>query len=205
MTSSSRVHPPKLQWIFYWNSYISIQENATEHVICKMVSNFSWPQCGKNLGCRAITLRDISVDQHLKYSKTHWLRRDAWITVEVYFSYWLLELKSKAVPVKLVLDDFNRTPFIISQYCIRQKPLLEPMLTHVTYSITSMITSSNGNIFPVTGPLHGEFTGHQWIPRTKASDMELWWFLWFVPEQIVVQTIETPVIWDAITLIMTSL
>ena len=36
-----------------------------------------------------------------------------------------------------------------------------------------MITSSNGNIFRVTGPLCGEFTGHQWIPRTKASGVEL--------------------------------
>ena len=33
-----------------------------------------------------------------------------------------------------------------------------------------MMTSSNGNIFCVTGPLCGEFTGPRWIPRTKASD-----------------------------------
>ena len=31
-------------------------------------------------------------------------------------------------------------------------------------------TSSNENIFRVTGPLCGEFTGHRWIPLTKASD-----------------------------------
>ena len=41
-----------------------------------------------------------------------------------------------------------------------------------------MMTSSNGNIFCVTGPLCGEFTGHRWIPLTKASDVELWCFLW---------------------------
>ena len=40
-----------------------------------------------------------------------------------------------------------------------------------------MMTSSNGNIFRVTGPLCGEFTGHWWIPLTKASDTELWCFL----------------------------
>ena len=28
------------------------------------------------------------------------------------------------------------------------------------------------------GPLWGEFTGERWIPRTKASDAELWYFLW---------------------------
>ena len=43
------------------------------------------------------------------------------------------------------------------------------------------MTSSNGNIFRVTGPLCGEFTGHRWIPLSKASDVELWCFLWSVP------------------------
>ena len=41
-----------------------------------------------------------------------------------------------------------------------------------------MMTSSNGNIFRVTGHLCGEFTCPRWIPRTKASDAELWCFLW---------------------------
>ena len=39
-----------------------------------------------------------------------------------------------------------------------------------------MTTSSNGNIFRVTGLLCGEFTGHRWIPRTSASDTDLWFF-----------------------------
>ena len=61
-----------------------------------------------------------------------------------------------------------------------------------------MMTSSNGNIFRVTGPLCGENTGHRWIPLTKASDAELWCFLWSPPEQSVEYTTEMPVIWDAI-------
>ena len=40
-----------------------------------------------------------------------------------------------------------------------------------------MMTSSNADIFCVTGPLCGDFTGHLWIPLTKASDGELWCFL----------------------------
>ena len=44
------------------------------------------------------------------------------------------------------------------------------------------MTSSNGNIFRVTGPLCGEFNGHQWSPLTKASDAELWCFLWFIKQ-----------------------
>ena len=48
--------------------------------------------------------------------------------------------------------------------------------------IFSMMTSSNGNIFHVTGPLCGEVTGHRWISLTKASDAELWcFFYWSAP------------------------
>ena len=46
-----------------------------------------------------------------------------------------------------------------------------------------MMTSLNGNIFRVTDHLCGEFTGHRWIPRTKASEAKRvskqswgWWF-----------------------------
>ena len=60
-------------------------------------------------------------------------------------------------------------------------------------------------MFGVTGPLWGESTGHGWNLLTKGSEAELWYFLWSTPEQTIEQIIETPVIWDAITLIMTSL
>ena len=73
----------------------------------------------------------------------------------------------------------------------------------VPLGIPDMMTSSNGNIFRDTGPLCGEFTGHRWIPLTKASDADLWCFLCPAPEQTVQQTIETLVICNAITLIMT--
>ena len=41
----------------------------------------------------------------------------------------------------------------------------------------AMMTSSDGNIFRVTGLFCGEFTGHRWIPLTNVSDAELWCFL----------------------------
>ena len=53
--------------------------------------------------------------------------------------------------------------------------------------------------------LFGESTGDRWIPLTKASDAELWCFLWSAPEQTVKQTVAAPVIWDAIAVIMTSM
>ena len=54
-----------------------------------------------------------------------------------------------------------------------EKVNLEPALIDHT-----MMTSSNGNIFCVTGHLCGEFTADRWIPRRKASDAELWCILW---------------------------
>ena len=60
-------------------------------------------------------------------------------------------------------------------------------------------------IFRVTGPLWGESIGHRWIPLTKASDAELWCFRWTATDQTAEQTIKTPVIWDAIALIMMPL
>ena len=46
-----------------------------------------------------------------------------------------------------------------------------------------IMTSWNGDIFSVTDPLWGESNGHRWIPLTKASDAEIWCFLWSPPEK----------------------
>ena len=67
-----------------------------------------------------------------------------------------------------------------------------------------MMASSNGNIFRVTCLLWGESIDDRWIPLTKDSDAELWYYLWFAPEQTVEQTIEMQVIWNAMASIMTS-
>ena len=66
-------------------------------------------------------------------------------------------------------------------------------------SSISMMTSSTGKGFRVTGLLCGEFTGHRWIPLSKTRDAELSCFFWCA------WIIDTPVIWDAIALIITSL
>ena len=56
------------------------------------------------------------------------------------------------------------------------------MALRSTFDITvNMMTSSNGSIFLVTGPLCGEFTGRRWIHLIKSSDAELWCFLWSTP------------------------
>ena len=71
--------------------------------------------------------------------------------------------------------------------------------------LVNMITSSNENIFRVTSLLWGESIDHRWIPLTKVSDAEHWYFLRSVPVQTVEQTIEAQVIWDAIALTIKSL
>ena len=55
------------------------------------------------------------------------------------------------------------------------------MLCVVQKQCNDMMASSNGNTFRVTDHLCGEFTAHRWIPLTKASDAELWCFLWSAP------------------------
>ena len=78
-------------------------------------------------------------------------------------------------------------------------------VTGVSHS-QKLITSLNGNIFRATGRLWGEFSGHRWIPTTKASDAELLFCVRSVPAQTLrKQSIEMSVICDAIAPIMTSL
>ena len=68
-----------------------------------------------------------------------------------------------------------------------------------------MMTSSNRKksvlLAPWEGnpPVTGDFPSQR--PVTRSFDV----LRWFAPEQTVVQTTETPVMWDAIALIMTSL
>ena len=57
-------------------------------------------------------------------------------------------------------------------WCILYLLLWSTTKEHIYFMF--MMTSSNRNILRVTGHLCGEFTGHRWIPRTKASDAELW-------------------------------
>ena len=65
-----------------------------------------------------------------------------------------------------------------------------------------MMTSSNENIFRVTGLLWGESKGGFPSHRPVMRNFDI---LLSAPEQTAEQTIKTPVIWDAIALIMTSL
>ena len=90
-------------------------------------------------------------------------------------SYWFAELKLQNIMRSLciLLMDI-RSPGDIRPHRSRQvlplevnsyhwKPTNFDIYHHNSYH---MMTSSNGNIFRVTGHLCGEFTGHRWIPHT---------------------------------------
>ena len=47
-----------------------------------------------------------------------------------------------------------------------------------------MMTSSNGNIFRVTGSLCGEFTGPGEFPTQRTSNAWLWYFLWSTSKRL---------------------
>ena len=74
--------------------------------------------------------------------------------------------------------DFDRGHSLVKASC----RVYQPEVATLVWTRENMMTSSNGDIFRVTGHLRGEFTGPRWIPRTKASDAELWCFLWSAPE-----------------------
>ena len=92
--------------------------------------------------------------------------------------------------------------------CSSRMDLLSPRWHHFIFVATKAVswlcilslepgwwwTSSNGNIFRVTGPWWRESTSDRWIPLTRASDAELWCALWSAHEQTVKQPTEPQVI-----------
>ena len=63
----------------------------------------------------------------------------------------------------------------------------------------NMMTSSN--VFPVTGPLWGEFTGHRWTPLHSQRPVTRSFDVFF---DLHLNKIYMLVIWDVIAVIMMS-
>ena len=98
--------------------------------------------------------------------------------------HWCLASNIVLVLVVFVIGIFNMASvWLVDVQSVKQKFLLIWILMwnilmmwvlhgFATYYGTGhldMMTSSNGNIFRVTGPLCGEFTGDLWIPHTKGQ------------------------------------
>ena len=80
------------------------------------------------------------------------------------FHYFLIQSPITCMQLQNIQGAFShRKSLFVNENVVRKTPI----------GGWFMMTSSNGNIFCVTGPLCGEFTGHRWITCTKASDAEL--------------------------------
>ena len=74
----------------------------------------------------------------------------------------------------------------------------------IAHAVTKpMITSSNGKIFRVTGPLCGEFTGSGEVPTQRPVTRSFDVFFDLRLNKRLSKTVGL-VIWDAIVVIMTS-
>ena len=93
---------------------------------------------------------------------------------------WQLDWKQISMKFESEFYQFNPKKYFW-KWCLRNGGHFVSASTcwwlHKTRSHNLMMASSNGNIFRVTCYLCGEFTDPWWIPRTKASDEELWCFL----------------------------
>ena len=85
--------------------------------------------------------------------------------LHVYPVAWSFDKKFRTVGIFWVAS-FLQHLYPITLYCL-----------HNSFRFGCMMMSSNGSLFRDTGPLCGEFTGHRWIPLTKACDAELWSFI----------------------------
>ena len=106
---------------------------------------------------------------------------------EVLVSLWIISVTGCILQTCqfCIGDSVKRTPQSLMTYPtnIQRHQICDVVGHFVRYVVpVVMMTSSNGNIFRVTGHLCGEFTGPRWIPHTKASDAELWCLLWSAPE-----------------------
>ena len=86
---------------------------------------------------------------------------------------------------------WHRCTLTIAKYCWCNPGGNEAWWRHQMETFSALLALCEG--FP---PVTSGF------PLTKASEAELWYSLWSTPEQKVEKTIEAPVIWDAIALII---
>ena len=154
--------------------------------MCEFRSRFHWSLF---LGIRLTTFK-------------HWFRW--WLGTDKatshYLNRWWLDYRRKYAPLGLtelngeLWNSVNLTEIIFSK-----------AISWVSGDMYIHDDVIKWNYFPPYCAFVRVSTGHRWISLTKVSDMELWCFLWSAPERTAEQTIETPVILDAIALIMTSL
>ena len=121
--------------------------------------------------CRVMDCNSIFFHRSMMLPYPVWIQFQHWITV---LFFWEWGEKCLAPKIQQLKRELECLPWGLNK--------IVTWIYLGNFVLTFMMTSSNGNIFRVTGHLCGEFTGHRWIPHTKASDAELWCFLWSASE-----------------------
>ena len=106
----------------------------------------------------------------------------------------------KSVYVNVDILALNKANAALAKPCLLKRSQVHIIMILLYYDDVIKLKR-----FRVTGPLWGESTDHWWIPLHKGQWCGALCFLWSAPERTFEQTVDTPVIWDAIGFIMTSL
>ena len=128
--------------------------------------------------------RPITPSHNLKNADVDFRRKRIVLYGNLSFKRYKLKTETKGKTVwhrfayvYILAHLYNSTPFhlISSHHLISAHFISCRLISH--YDVIKW------KHFPRYWPLWGEFTGDRWIPLTKASDAELWCFLWSVPQQ----------------------
>ena len=95
----------------------------------------------------------------IRFFKSHWYLISVYLSTTYecppLYRFWLSVDPNRT---------FSRTDVLMIQGRWHTKAVLTPL---EKYTPHFMMMSSNGNIFSITVPLCGEFTGHRWIPSQR--------------------------------------
>ena len=142
----------KIQWNFYQNSYIFIQENPFQNVVWKMVAFLSQPQCVKFVVCHwplvhYLVLFDILIEHHAS--------KDIFVTIGsiLGLSYNLNPLLIKHWSWERLHFAWSLTIFSCDQaaLCMVQSVCLSVCLSHLFEYVPIFVSSWNfQELLPMT-------------------------------------------------------
>ena len=150
--------------------------NTSENLIATNTLSFR-----KNLGLNVLNLTvssgTVITYFNISYCIEHRNDRRTWIRLWTYKRHPTPHVMACGVSIVRIWETIHHESYVCN-HTLDSTVVVSSM----EGLMVVMMASSNRNIFRVTVPLCGEFISHRWIPRTKASDAELWCFLWSVPE-----------------------
>ena len=151
-----------------------------------LADTYKWELPSLNLGYRS-SLTPLPLDKWSSFCRQYTVNA---ATIEslvidyviLHFNYDMITYPYQEYSLSMLVKRFPLSPSLIPTkpfmfwtvnksakttddgwYIQIRTPSTRPVLQIIFY----MMRSSNGNTFHVTGPLCGEFNGHQWIPLTK--------------------------------------